>query len=217
VVLPFGIAVWEVWAEKAGRYFAIFRALGFGSGRPIWYAPGGRVILPSFRQETVGSMQDQAAGIRCWVFGSSRPLQEGNAVLAERLTRFFSQWNSHGAAVAGKWRILENRFLVVLREPEGAEVSGCSIDSMVKLLEKELDTRLLDSSRIFYRSREGSVEAVNRLEFKALAAEGAISPDTEVFDTTLTALADLTPGIFSKPLKDSWHAVLYGQAVKQPH
>ncbi|MDB5049354.1 MAG: hypothetical protein JWO30_2425 [Fibrobacteres bacterium] len=165
-------------------------------------------------------MQNQNGDVRCWVFGSSRPLSEEDPVLVDRLTRFFTQWNSHGAPVSGRWRILEGRFLVVLREPEGAEVSGCSIDSMVgevKLLEKELGTRLLDSSRIFYRTAEGAVEAVNRLEFKALAAEGRISPETEVFDTTLTRIADLAPGVFSKPLKDSWHAVLYGQAIKQPH
>ncbi len=165
-------------------------------------------------------MQNQDAEIRCWVFGSSRPLSEDDPALASRLTRFFSQWNSHGVPVSGRWRILENRFLVVLREPEGAEVSGCSIDSMVgevKLLEKELDTRLLDSSRIFYRNGDGAVESVNRLEFKALAAEGEIRPETLVFDTTLTRLCDLVPGIFSKPLKDSWHSVLYGQAVKQSH
>jgi hypothetical protein len=162
-------------------------------------------------------MLDRNGETRCWIFGSTRPLTPGNPVVEERLTRFFSQWNAHGAPVTGRWRILEDRFLVVLREPEGAEVSGCSIDSMVgevKALEKELDTRLLDSSRIFCRNSEGVVEAVNRLEFKALAAAGKISADTEVFDTTVARLSDLVPGVFSKPLKDSWHATLYGQAVK---
>lgn len=163
-------------------------------------------------------MNIQNGTIRCWVFGSSRPLEAGNPVLRERLDRFFTQWQSHGESVSGRWRIVEDRFLVVLREPEGAEVSGCSIDSMVgevKVLERELDTRLLDSSRIFYRDNGGKVESVNRLEFKALAAEGRISPDTEVFDTTLTNLEDLKPGIFIKPLKDSWHMQLFEQAVKQ--
>jgi hypothetical protein len=162
-------------------------------------------------------MQLENADVRCWVFGSSRPLSEENPALRTRLDRFFSQWQSHGASVSGRWRILEDRFLVVLRDPEGAEVSGCSIDSMVgevKQLERELETRLLDSSRIFYRNAEGRVESVNRLEFKALAAEGRIHPETEVFDTTLTNLADLRPGLFSKPMKDSWHARLYEQAVK---
>jgi hypothetical protein len=162
-------------------------------------------------------MDAQIGDVRCWVFGSSRPLSEGNPALKNRLDRFFSQWQSHGQAVSGRWRILDDRFLVVLREPEGAEVSGCSIDSMVgevKQLERELETRLLDSSRIFYRTAEGVVDSVNRLEFKALAGQGRITPDTEVFDTTLTRLADLKPGTFSKPLKDSWHLRLYEQAVK---
>ena len=168
------------------------------------------------QRQHMGESQD--LDVRCWVFGSSKPLSAGNTLLTDRLDRFFSNWQSHGQAVSGRWRIVEERFLVVLREPEGAEVSGCSIDSMVgevKQLEKELETRLLDSSRIFYRTAEGPVESVNRLEFKALAAEGRISPDTEVFDTTLTNLSDLKPGVFSKPLKESWHLRLYEQAVEQ--
>jgi len=96
--------------------------------------------------------------------------------LRERLDRFFSQWQSTVKRFPGRWRILDGRFLVVLREPEGAEVSGCKHLipwwEEVKQLERELDTRLLDLSRIFYRNAEGTVESVNRLEFKALAGEG---------------------------------------------
>lgn len=154
---------------------------------------------------------------RCWIFGSSLPLSGEDPRLRRRLDGFFSQWNSHGEAVAGRWRVLEDRFLIVLRDPEGAEVSGCSIDSMVgqvKELERELGTRLLDSSRIFYRAADRSVRSATRPEFKALIAAGAIVPETEVFDTTLTSMADLVPGVFSKPMRESWHARLYEQAVK---
>jgi hypothetical protein len=137
--------------------------------------------------------------------------------LRDRLDRFFSRWQAHGESVAGRWRVLEDRFLVVQRDPEGAEVSGCSIDAMVgevKELERELGAKLLDSSRIFFRAGDGSVRSAARAEFKSLAADGEIGPDTEVFDTTLTRLSDLVPGIFSKPLRDSWHARLYEQARK---
>jgi hypothetical protein len=161
-------------------------------------------------------MDDKAGESRCWIFGSSKPLSASDPVLKERLDRFFTQWQSHGASVSGRWRILEERFLIVLREPEGAEVSGCSIDSMVgevKQLEKELGVRLLDSSRIFWRAADGKIESGTRPEFKALAKAGALTADTEVFDTTLTRLADLAPGTFSKPLRESWHARLYEQAV----
>lgn len=155
---------------------------------------------------------------RCWIFGSSLPLSGEDPRLRGRLDRFFSQWNSHGESVTGQWRVLEDRFLVVQRDPDGAQVSGCSIDAMVgevKELERELGARLLDSSRIFFRSRDGKVRSATRPEFKALAAAGEIGPDTEVFDTTLTRLADLAPGIFSKPLRDSWHARLYEAALQK--
>jgi hypothetical protein len=154
---------------------------------------------------------------RCWVFGSSKPLKTQDPIVDKRLSRFFGQWNSHGAPVSGRWRILFDRFLVVLREPDGAEVSGCSIDSMmgeIKLLEQELGTTLLDSSRIFFRSESGKIEAVSRQEFKDLAAIGRVMPETEVFDTTLTRLSDMEIGIFSKPLKESWHFSLYQMARK---
>lgn len=158
----------------------------------------------------------ESVSARCWVFGSSRPISASDPVLTARLDGFFSQWNSHGAPVSGRWKILEERFLVVVREPEGAEVSGCSIDAMmgeVKRLEKEMGTRFLDSSRIFYRDGTGNVQVADRPEFKALAAAGKITPDTEVFDTTVVELSDLRPGAFVKPLKDSWHARLLGPAL----
>lgn len=160
-------------------------------------------------------MGNVSSETRCWVFGSSEPISDRNELLAGRLDRFFSQWQSHGATVSGRWKVVEDRFLVVLREPEGAEVSGCSIDSMigeVKRLEQDLRTRFLDSSRIFYRGLNGGVEVATRAEFKSLAASGKITPETEVFDTTVTDLSDLRPGAFVKPLKDSWHSRLYEQA-----
>lgn len=157
-----------------------------------------------------------ADDIRCWIFGSSSPLSDQNPRLRDRLDRFFAQWQAHGEAVAGRWRVLEGRFLVVLRDPEGAEVSGCSIDAMVgqvKEIERELDVRLLDSSRLFYRGAGGEVRSASRSEFRALIAAGEIGPETEVFDTTVTLFSDLVPGVFSKPLRDSWHARLFSREL----
>jgi hypothetical protein len=154
---------------------------------------------------------------RCWVFGSSQPINPHNPIVEKRLNSFFANWNAHGEPVSGRWRILYDRFLVVLREPEGAEVSGCSIDSMVgevKILETELQTSLLDSSRIFLRNDVGVIESISRQEFKARAASGQVTPDTEIFDTTLTRLSDMEVGTFSKPIRSSWHLRIYEQARK---
>jgi hypothetical protein len=150
---------------------------------------------------------DHLAG-RCWIFGSAAPL-DGEGGLAGSLSSFMTRWQSHGAAVTGGWRVLHGHFLVVLQSPEGADPSGCSIDSMkgeIQGLEKMLGVSLLDSGRIFFRDGAGNVQAVTRAQFKSLAASGAVGYDTEVFDTTITDPAVL--GSFSRPLRDSWHLQL---------
>jgi hypothetical protein len=126
------------------------------------------------------------------------------------------RWQAHGASVAGLYGTVHGRFLVIAETPDGATPTGCSIDSMkgeIGALEELLGTRLQDGARLYYRGSDGTVETATRPEFKALVQAGRITPDTEVFDLTLTKLGDLRQGVFSKPLKDSWHLKLYENAL----
>lgn len=155
----------------------------------------------------------------CWVFGSSEPLAGPDAVVTARLADFMERWQSHGAPVAGLYGIVHSRFLVIVQSPDGARATGCSIDSMkgeIAALEGMLGARLQDGGRIYWRSAGGQVESSTRPEFKALVREGRITPDTEVFDITLTRFGDLRPGSFSKPVRDSWHMKLYENAMAAP-
>jgi hypothetical protein len=153
----------------------------------------------------------------CWIFGSSRPLAGGDRDVLRGLSDFMERWQAHGAPVAGVYGLVHDRFLVVAQAPGGAVATGCSIDSMkseIRSLEERLGARLQDGGRVFYRGPDGAVESATRTEFKALAADGRISPDTEVFDISLTRLGDLRPGTFSKAVRDSWHLQLYENAVR---
>lgn len=153
----------------------------------------------------------------CWIFGSSRPLSGDDRETMSRLSAFMERWQAHGAPVAGLYGLVHSRFLVVVQAPEGASASGCSIDSMkaeIRALEGLLSTDLQDGGRLYYRGAGGAVESATRAEFKALAREGRITPDTEVFDIAITRFGDLRPGVFSKPLRDSWHRTLYENALK---
>lgn len=157
------------------------------------------------------------AGSPCWVFGSSVPLEGADGTIRSRLADFMENWRSHGAPVAGLYGIVDSRFLVIVQSPDGAAATGCSIDSMkgeIAALEGILSTRLQDGGRIYYRGEAGAVESATRAEFKALAAAGRITPDTEVFDLTVTRFGDLRPGVFSRKLRDSWHLKLYENALK---
>jgi hypothetical protein len=153
----------------------------------------------------------------CWVFGSSRPLEDDEGTIRSRLADFMDGWQSHGAPVAGWYGILDSRFLVIVQSPDGASATGCSIDSMkgeISALEGLLSTRLQDGGRIYFRGEDGVVESATRSEFKSLAAAGRITPDTEVFDLTVTRFGDLRPGAFARKVRESWHLKLYENAIK---
>lgn len=157
------------------------------------------------------------AGARLWVYGGSSSLQGAEDRIGRVLGLALRDWNSHGLALAGHYRILEHRFLVVFREPLAEGQSGCSIDFMqnaVVALEKELGTALLDSSRIFYRDADGGIECVDRPTFKEHVRAGRVGPDTPVFDLVQDRLESLWNGSFEKPLRDSWHQRLYANALK---
>lgn len=163
------------------------------------------------------SADPRLADSPCWIFGSSRTLSQEDAGIKSRLAEFMERWQSHGAPVAGLYGLVHDRFLVVVNLPDGATATGCSIDSLkaeIKGLEDLLATRLQDGGRIFYRAADGKVESATRAEFKILVTEGRITQDTEVFDITLTRFGDLRSGVFSKPLRDSWHLKLYENALK---
>ena len=75
----------------------------------------------------------------------------------------------------------------------------------MKRLERELDVELVNHAPVVFR--EGDViRRVARDEFAALAASGAVGPQTTVFDNTLTRLGDVRAGRWETPVASSWHA-----------
>jgi hypothetical protein len=77
----------------------------------------------------------------------------------------------------------------------------------VQQLERELGLSLVGGGRVFYRTRNGDVNAVDREEFHGLAERGAITSNTPVFDTTVMTLGDWRAR-FEGPAERSWHGQL---------
>jgi len=146
---------------------------------------------------------------RLYVFAASRslPAQEETALL-ERVDRFLIEWQSHKEPVsaAREWR--HNRFLFIGIDEAATSLSGCSIDSMTRIL-KEIETSLgvtmIDGSAIYYRTSSGIARA-SREEFRSLVASGDVTSDTIVFDLTVAKVGDLKAGAFELPFRDSWHS-----------
>jgi hypothetical protein len=162
-------------------------------------------------------IKDLPDSARTWVFGADRDLDKGTTdLLLREVDQFLSQWHAHGSplTVARDWR--QGRFLTIAVDQSTAGASGCSIDGLfrtLKALEPSLGASLVTSGLVFFRDRKGAIECVDRERFTALSAEGSVTPETRVFDPTVTTLGEWRAR-FELEAAQSWHVGLLHD--KQP-
>jgi hypothetical protein len=151
---------------------------------------------------------------RIWVFASDRELSGAAAdTLLSAVDEFLAGWRAHGVPLhaARAWR--DNRFLAIGVDVTAENASGCSIDGLfrtLQTLQREIGAQLVGGGRVFYRSRDGAVEAATRDEFSARAKRGEITPATAVFDTGLTDAAAWRTR-FEAPAGVAWTATYFNR------
>ncbi len=150
---------------------------------------------------------------RVWIFGAERELDGvETAALLEAVDEFISGWAAHGARLrAGRaWRY--GRFLIVGADVSATAPSGCSIDALAHVLkevEGRLGVRLLGNEAVWYRDEQARIRKASRPEFRALAQSGAVTPESVVFDNSITVLAHLRGGRWEGPAGERWHAAFF--------
>ncbi len=166
---------------------------------------------PSFAQ-----MPDPA---RVWVFATPRALSsDESGRLLSRVDDFVSRWLAHGHPVVGarEWR--DDRFLLIAADEEATGVSGCSIDSLYRVLkevEAEIGVPLTDASRVWYRGGDEQVRSATRAEFRELAQRGEVHGETQVFDNTVASVGAVRAGAWERPLRESWHAKAFSVGAER--
>ncbi len=155
----------------------------------------------------VVSLETLPDASRVWVFGSDRPIVgEAAERLLHDVDEHLKSWKAHGAplTVSSQWR--DDRFLVVAVDQSETGATGCSIDTLFRVLKDlqgDLGANLVGGGRVYYRDANGVVQSAERAEIEELASSGAITKDTVIFDTSLTDLGAWRRG-FETPAKDSW-------------
>jgi hypothetical protein len=149
---------------------------------------------------------------RLWVYPLAKPLSARDRErVTERLDGFLRAWTSHGAPVHGAWALFDDRFVLIAGWVDDG-VSGCSTDSMVRVM-KELREQAgidgFDRTLVFFRDSANRVQAVSREDFKALVEAGKVDADTAVFDATIQFVGDLRRGGFETTFAKSWHAAAF--------
>jgi hypothetical protein len=147
---------------------------------------------------------------RLWVFAASRPLDDAErAHLLSRVDAFLAEWTAHGHPVVGGRELRHGRFLLVGADERATGVSGCSIDALYRALgelEGELGVGLRDPSAVYFRDGTGNIRSATRPEFRELARQGGVTPDTIVFDNTAATVGRVRQGAWETPLSSAWHA-----------
>lgn len=145
---------------------------------------------------------------RCWVYvaDASLPAHQQEALLTQ-LRAFFGEWTSHGRAVTGAATIIGDRILLVGGHDEGG-ISGCGIDGSVRVVKAvghKAGIEWVDPLKVIYRNSGGRIEVASRGRFRELLNSGEVTPETPVFDPSITTLEAVRAGRFEQPAHASWH------------
>ena len=145
---------------------------------------------------------------RLWVFAVERTLEGGDQeTFLGFVDQFLETWAAHGVPLICGRDFRRGRFLLVAVDEASMPPSGCSIDAMVGVLkdqERRLGMQILDNTPVWFLAA-GEVQRTSRPEFSRLAEEGAVGPETVVFDNTVTRLKDASAGRWEGPARRSWH------------
>lgn len=129
---------------------------------------------------------------RVWIYQADRLLTETEQqFITEASAQFVAQWAAHGTPLTAAAQVLKGYFLVLGVDEAQAQASGCSIDKSVHFV-KSIGAQLnIDFfNRLNLAVETPAIQLVPLSEFENLAANGTISPDTYVYDNTVTTAAD---------------------------
>ncbi|RKS96798.1 hypothetical protein [Chryseobacterium defluvii] len=145
---------------------------------------------------------------RVIIYPASRPFTTKEAkTITERLFDFLATWAAHGKPLSSSFKIERNQFIVICVDEEKEMASGCSIDSLGKVMreiDEEYQLGLFDRMKASY-VENGEVKTLKLQEFKSKLRSGELSKDIEVFDFSKNTYLDFLSH-FLLPLDKSWAA-----------
>ncbi len=144
---------------------------------------------------------------RIWIYQANRSFSEDELVQIEtKLDSFINQWTAHGADLKSGYEIKYKRFIVIALDQDLNAATGCSIDASVHFiqqLEKEYNVDLMDKMNVSFK--QGEYVAYKTLkDFKKMAKDRSVSPNTIVFNNLVTNIAEYKEE-WEVPAKESWH------------
>lgn len=149
---------------------------------------------------------DFAPTSRVWLFQSNRPFSEKEELeINEQLYNFYVQWQSHGNDIKGWAKLMYRQFVVVMADETASGVSGCSTDSMtriIKSLERQYSVNFFDRMTITFLV-DGKAEGLPMNQVSYALQNGYIETDTPLFNNLVDTKEKLE-NEWLIPLNESW-------------
>ncbi len=144
---------------------------------------------------------------RLWVFQSDRAFTELEInQISNIIKQHLAQWNAHGIPLEGGFSIRYNQFIIVNVNENQSQASGCSIDSLTRVIqrvEKDFDLSLLNRMNIAFIEEGAGVNILPLKDFKQAVKKGEINSEAVVFNNAVSNLADFNKN-WEVKLKNSW-------------
>ncbi len=157
------------------------------------------------QNEPIFHLPDHA---KVWIYQSSRQFTTAEtAEIQQLISRFVSDWASHGRELSAEGALLHQQFLVLAVDENAAGASGCSIDksvAFVRHLQTEYGVNLFDRLTFAFRTPESDIAFAERETFAALYQSKKINDETIVFNNLVATIGDLKQK-WEVKLAESWH------------
>jgi len=152
---------------------------------------------------------------RVWIYQSDRKFTSTEETeILNKLAAFTNQWKAHGNELLAKAEIRYGFFIILTVDESQAGVTGCSIDSSVRLIkeiEQEYHVDLFNRFNIAYKVNE-EVVVNSKEDFETLVNIKQVTPETVVFNNMVQNLAELESK-WEVPFKNSWHSTVFAHLL----
>ncbi|MBK9328311.1 MAG: ABC transporter ATPase [Sphingobacteriales bacterium] len=131
---------------------------------------------------------------KVWIYQANRSFTPEEVWdISDILENFVDKWQSHQRDVAGYGSLYYRRFLVLMADENKCDVSGCSIDSSVKLireLEQAYDINFFDRMKVCYKITNELVGSFPLLQLNELMEKGKLTEQTIIFNNLVSTKKD---------------------------
>ena len=143
---------------------------------------------------------------RVWIYQSSRLFTLSEALQTEdMLNGLVTNWKSHGTPVKGYANLFFGQFIILMADEAASGVSGCSIDSSVRVIqqiEQQFKLEMFNWQNLAFIVKD-KVEIMPRPQFRYAVENGFITPQTLFFNNVIATKKELENN-WLIPVSESW-------------